>query len=293
MRALSTLPAHAWADVAGVFTDVDDTLTTEGAVTPDALQALHDLAHAGFAVIPVTGRPVGWSEPFARAWPVRAIVAENGAVALLRPDATLPADFFGQTGSQRLSDHRGQLSKLYQQDAATRARNLTQLQHAAARVLRAVPGAMLARDSAGRETDIAIDHGEFAHLDATQIDAVVRILRDEGLNATVSSIHVNGWIGEHDKWQGACWIARELLGIELAAQIDRWVYVGDSTNDQVMFQHFTHSVGVANVRRFERQLRFKPRYVTQGERGAGFAEVARTLLAQSARRAARGAARQR
>ncbi len=49
MRALSTLPAHAWADVAGVFTDVEDTLTTEGAVTPDALQALHDLAHAGSA----------------------------------------------------------------------------------------------------------------------------------------------------------------------------------------------------------------------------------------------------
>jgi hydroxymethylpyrimidine pyrophosphatase-like HAD family hydrolase len=26
--------------VLGVFTDIDDTLTTEGAITPDALQAL-------------------------------------------------------------------------------------------------------------------------------------------------------------------------------------------------------------------------------------------------------------
>jgi len=41
-------------------------------------------------------------------------------------------------------------------------------------------------------------------------------------------------------------------------------------------------VGVANIRRFEAQLTHKPRYVTQGERGAGFAEVARAIL--SARR---------
>jgi hydroxymethylpyrimidine pyrophosphatase-like HAD family hydrolase len=27
-------------DLVGVFTDIDDTLTTDGAITPDALQAL-------------------------------------------------------------------------------------------------------------------------------------------------------------------------------------------------------------------------------------------------------------
>ena len=104
-------------------------------------------------------------------------------------------------------------------------------------------------------------------------------MRREGLNVSVSSIHINGWIGEHDKWQGACWITRELLGHELPAEIERWIYVGDSTNDQVMFQHFRHSVGVANIRHFENQLQHRPRHVTQSERGAGFAEVADRLLA--------------
>lgn len=52
-------------DIVGVFTDIDDTLTTEGAITPDALQALTDLKAAGLHVVPVTGRPVGWSVPFA------------------------------------------------------------------------------------------------------------------------------------------------------------------------------------------------------------------------------------
>jgi hydroxymethylpyrimidine pyrophosphatase-like HAD family hydrolase len=53
--------------------------------------------------------------------------------------------------------------------------------------------------------------------------------------------------------------------------------VGDSTNDQVMFEHFTHSVGVANIMRFENELKHLPQYIASKERGAGFAEVAKVL----------------
>jgi hypothetical protein len=45
-----------------------------------------------------------------------------------------------------------------------------------------------------------------------------------------------------------------------------------------MFEHFPHSVGVANIRRFEAQLTHPPCYITSGERGAGFAELTRHLL---------------
>ncbi|MDO8370482.1 MAG: HAD family hydrolase, partial [Polaromonas sp.] len=40
MKALKTWPAHDRQHITGVFTDIDDTLTTDGAITPDALQAL-------------------------------------------------------------------------------------------------------------------------------------------------------------------------------------------------------------------------------------------------------------
>ncbi|MDP3700873.1 MAG: HAD family hydrolase [Hylemonella sp.] len=256
MQPLVLWPLAERRHIHGVLTDIDDTLTTEGAITADALQALHALRTASLPVTLVTGRPVGWSLPFAQAWPVDAIVAENGAVALMD----------------------GGTRKIYQQDAATRAVNYARLQEVAQRVLREVPGATLAQDSAGRETDIAIDHSEFAHLPQERIEQVVALMHREGLNATVSSIHINGWIGAHDKLSGARWIVRELLGRALDDEIERWVYVGDSTNDQQMFQHFTHSVGVANIRRFEAQLQHRPRYVTAGERGAGFAEVAASLL---------------
>ncbi len=266
MKALITWPAADRQHISGVFTDIDDTLTTNGAITPDALQALVDLKAAGLLVIPITGRPVGWSAPFALRWPVDAVVAENGAVAL-------------QKCLQPLSGGREQLLKLYQQDAPTRVANYARMQQVARRVAREVPGAVLAADSPGRETDIAIDHSEFVHLPAESIAQTVQIMQNEGMNATVSSIHINGWFGANNKLDGARWVVRELLGRNLNAEMERWVYVGDSTNDQLMFEAFPQSVGVANIRRFEAQLSHQPRYITEAERGAGFAEVAAALLA--------------
>jgi len=259
MQPLGRWPAAACAGIDGVLTDIDDTLTTEGAITADALAALAALRDAGLHVIPITGRPVGWSEPFALAWPVDAIVAENGSVGLT-PDGA------------------GGVRKLYVQDAAERAANFARMQQVARRIVREVPGAVLSRDSAGRETDIAIDHSEFTQLPEDAIARVVALMRSEGMTATVSSIHVNGWYGGHHKLAGARWIVRELLARDIEDELERWVYVGDSTNDVLMFQHFPHSVGVANIRRFEAQLAHKPRYVTEGERGAGFAEVAQAIL---------------
>jgi len=272
MQPLALWPGPTRQHIFGVLTDIDDTLTTDGAITPDALAALADLKAAGLHVIAITGRPVGWSEPFAASWPVDSIVAENGAVALLPQDTR-------KNSLERSPIKREQLSKIYQQDAAARAANYARMQQVLADIEARVPGARRATDSAGRETDIAIDHSEFTQLPQAAIDACVAIMRAAGMMATVSSIHINGWYGAHNKLEGARWIVRELLGRDLDAELSHWVYVGDSTNDQLMFEHFENSVGVANIARFVPQLTHLPRYVTQGERGAGFAELARAILA--------------
>ena len=259
VRPLAELPAAHLAVTLGLMTDIDDTLTRDGAIEPAALAALHALREAGVPVLAITGRPLGWSEPFARDWPVRAIAAENGAVALIRE------------GRRMITE--------YAQDQSTREHNAGRLRAVARRVLAEVPGAMLAQDSAGRVTDIAIDHSEFTQLPPAAIAQVLAIMRTDGMNATVSSIHINGWYGEHSKWTAAKWMLRRLFGRELQPEIGRWIYVGDSTNDQLMFQHFPLAVGVANLRRFGAELKVWPAYITQAERGEGFAEVARALLA--------------
>ncbi len=267
MRALADWPLAQRRQIAGVFTDIDDTLTTHGAITSDALQALHDLQAAGLHVIAITGRPVGWCAERAPTWPVDAVVAENGAVALVaKPGSDGPA-----------------LTKLYQQDAATRSARSTAMQAVAQQVLRAVPGVELTRDHGGRETDVAFDCAEFAQLSPATIQHVLQVLRDAGMYTTVSSIHIHGCFDDFNKWKGACWIARELFQRDLPQELERWLFVGDSGNDQPMFQHFTHSVGVANIRHCAAALSHLPRYITVGERGTGFAEVVQALMA--ARRA--------
>ena len=260
MKPLSSWPQTARDRIAGVFTDIDDTLTTEGAITPDALEALRNLKAKGLMVIPITGRPVGWSMPFASTWPVDAMVAENGAVALLH------------------NTQSNQVSKIYQQDLDTRTHNFQEMQRIAKHVMKEIPGTVMAQDSPGRETDIAFDHSEFQTLTTEQIQQVIQLLQQEGMTATVSSIHINAWFGDHNKWHGAQWILKELTGRDLKQELDQWVYVGDSTNDQIMFEHFSQSMGVANIRRFESELRHQPHYITQKERGAGFAEVAQGIL---------------
>ena len=269
MKALADWPAAERRRLIGVFTDIDDTLTSEGEVAASTVAALGALKAAGLQVVAITGRPVGWSEPFAARWPVDAIVPENGAMALVA------------TGAPDAQGCRA-LERRYQQDAATRAANHARMQAVLARVERDVPGASRATDSAGRECDIAIDHSEFTQLSDAQIEQVVLLMKSEGMHATVSSIHVNGWYGDHNKLEGARWIVRELWGRDLGAEMDRWAYVGDSTNDQLMFQAFANSIGVANVARFVPQLRHLPRYVASGERGAGFEEVAAAILASRA-----------
>jgi hypothetical protein len=262
---LAQWPAEQRAQIAGVITDIDDTLTEGGHLMAQARSALQDLADAGVPVIAVTGRPVGWSLPCLGGaqdpapWPLRGIVAENGAVALCRG-----AD--------------GQIVRLYRNDSATRQAHWLRLQAALEAVERAVPQARRAQDSGGRETDIAIDHSEFHHLSAAQIEQVAQLLRGHGLRVSVSSIHINAWLGDHDKWVGACWAVQHWLGQSLPAQLRHWVFIGDSSNDEVMFEHMQHSAGVANIARFLDQLQHAPRYLCEQARGAGFGELARALL---------------
>jgi HAD superfamily hydrolase (TIGR01484 family) len=273
LRPLAQWPLAERQQVRGIFTDIDDTLTTHGSITPDALGALAALQQAGVCVIAITGRPIGWCAAFMQGntptgqapWPVDAMVAENGALAWVRTPLASTA-----------SNHS--LRKIYQQDAATRQHNQARMQAVAAQVQAQVPQAQRTQDNGGRETDLAFDYNEFAQLSPEDVNQVLAILHSAGMHTSVSSIHVHGCFGEFDKWQGACWIVRQLLGRELAQELAHWVCVGDSGNDQAMFAHFRHSVGVANLRRYAAQLRHLPHYICQAERGAGFAELAQAIL---------------
>jgi len=263
MQAIQTLTGAALRRIRGVLTDIDGTLTSDGRLPAATYLAMQQLKDAGLHLIPVTGRCIAWAEILARLWPVDAIIGENGA-------------FYSHL-------HEGRLHTRFLDDAATRAANLARIHALGARILREVPGCALASDQAWHAADLAIDHAEdVPPLPAAAVERIAGLMRSEGMTATVSSIHVNGWFGQHDKLSMSRLCVAELLGADLDAERDEWLFIGDSANDASMFAHFPHSVGVANVREIVAQLPVPPAYVTEASGGEGFAEMARLLLAARA-----------
>ena len=244
-----------------VLTDIDDTLTWHGRLPAVAFSAMERLAAQGLKVIPITGRPAGWCDHIARMWPVEGVVGENGALWF------------------RYDPHARRLVRRFLVDEPTRRENRERLTALAARILREVPGCALASDQLYREADLAIDYCEdVPALPAAAVARIVALFEEAGCTAKVSSIHVNGWFGGYDKLSMTRCLLREAFATDLEADPGRFVFVGDSPNDQPMFAFFAHSVGVANLRRFLPGLATPPRWLTENEGGHGFAELADLLL---------------
>ena len=245
----------------GVFADIDDTLTTDGTLTAEAYGALASLHAAGLLVVPITGRPAGWCDHIARMWPIDAVVGENGAF------------YFAYDRVAR------KLVKRFRDADPVRAANRDRLAAVRDRILAEVPGTALASDQRYREADLAIDYCEdVPRLDDAAVDRIVAIMRAAGMTAKVSSIHVNGWFGTYDKLGMTRTLMQERAGVDLDRDREQYVFVGDSPNDAPLFGYFPLSVGVANVRRFAARMEHAPTYVTVGESGTGFAELAARML---------------
>lgn len=255
-------PPQVFAHLRGVVCDIDGTLTTEGRLGAAAYAALEKLHNAGLLVVPVTGRPAGWCDLIARLWPVAAVIGENGAF------------YF------RYDHEARRMTRVYLRSEADRMRDRERMRGVAGEVLRRVPGAALASDQPYRETDLAIDYNEdVAPLPPAEVRHIAAVMQSHGLTVKQSSIHVNGWYGVYDKLAAARRLMREQFGVDLDAARERFVFIGDSPNDEPMFAFFPHAAAVANVQRFLPALHSRPAHVTRHAEGAGFIELARSILA--------------
>jgi HAD superfamily hydrolase (TIGR01484 family) len=259
-RPIRSLDVDTARRITGIFTDLDDTISWHGRIVPEAFAALAEARAAGLRTVVVTGRPAGWVDHIARMWPVDGVVGENGGL------------WFWHDGTR--------LQRRFLQDSRERAENRSKLAELARTIPVAVPGCAVSVDQPYRELDLAIDFCEdVPAMPESSIDAIVRCFEEAGATCKVSSIHVNGWYGRFDKLRGCRLFVDTRWSEDLALTMDRWVFFGDSGNDEPMFEAFPTTVGVANVARFLPRLVYKPAYVTDAPGGAGFAEAILRILA--------------
>ena len=258
MLPVEALPPDRCQSLQAVFSDIDDTMTTEGKLPACAYDAALRLHDAGIAFVPITGRPAGWCDLIARQWPIDGVIGENGALAYFEVDGKL----------ERI--HHPMVAK----DAQVR---LAEIREA---VLKEVAGSRVSKDQFCRLFDLAIDFcKEPPDLGLEGAEAIRSIFERFGAQAKVSSIHVNGWFGQYDKLSMARLYASERWGVSIEDTPERYLFCGDSPNDEPMFAFFPLSCGVANVHAFRGQMTHLPTYVATHEGGEGFAEIVDKLLA--------------
>lgn len=242
-----------------LLTDIDDTITTNGQLSAESYSAISKLKQHGITVIPVTGRPAGWCDMIARFWPIDAVIGENGGL------------YYRYHGKK--------MQRWNFSNDKTLLENQKKLQIIAAEIKQKVPNAAISADQFCRIYDLAVDFCEdIPRLSDGEIKQIVDIFKAHGATAKVSSIHVNGWFGDFNKVTTAKLLLQKEFGLTESQILEQCAYVGDSPNDEPLFESFRHTFGVANVRDFQSQMKHLPDYVSPSESGHGFCEIVEKII---------------
>ncbi|MTI10098.1 HAD-IIB family hydrolase [Curvivirga aplysinae] len=239
-----------------LFTDIDDTLTWEGQLPLETYKALHDLRNMGIKVVPVTGGSAGWADCLIRTWPIDTIITENGSMWLSK-------------------DSSNKVTRHYYLNEIERQKNWQRLNSLKREFRSIFPNISDTEDQDFRLTDIAFDIGQQVSIERSLALQAANWWKEKGALARCSSIHINVWMGEYDKAQGALkWLQEENASVDQ----NECAFVGDSPNDEAMFTHFDNTVGVANISAFFNDLKDRPKYLTSQKGGYGFVELANSMI---------------
>lgn len=255
MALISALTQEEAARLRGVAFDLDDTLLDHGRLKEATYSALFLLSEAGLDLYGVTGRPAGWADVLARLFPVRAVVAENGAVVCARKDERVVL--------------------IDSVDAAVRRERDQKLEALLARFRQSFPDFEPADDVRARVSDRTFDIGEYRRVAPERVAEASAFLREQGARVFVSSVHLHATFDYADKASGAVRLLSQDSGLDSTAVRHAFAYLGDSENDASCFAAFAVSIGVANLRG---RPTLRPRYITSKPMGAGVVEAAEVIL---------------
>lgn len=259
MQPASALSREQARGLRGLLFDLDDTLLDHGRLRPAALGALERMKTAGLELVAVTGRPAGWGAVITHQWPIDAAITENGGIAIVRDGARVT-----------LRDSIGDTERKRRQQA---------LADLVAALRREYPDLVPSDDVWQRLTDYTFDIGEHQRVPREIVLRVRQRAHELGAATIASSVHLHVSIDRADKASASCGLMAALHGLDPFRVLSSYAFIGDSENDAACFNAFKLSFAVKNL---SGRPTLCPRFVTQGERAAGFVEAAELLLARRA-----------
>ncbi len=255
MRKKISLPFNGFfedekSQIKYIISDVDDTITSGGKLYPEVLSAMYRVKSKGVSIILLTGGSAGWSDGYIRQWPIDAVVAESGAVFLCHDKDGNIASVLNPSIKQSMAlDKRRKLMEYTS----------------------AYP---FSSDQFARVFDIAYDK---AKMSEGEIKTLKNILTLFGATYSESSIHINAYFGSYNKKSALKFFMTEILGIKEEEYLERGIYVGDSLNDEPLFEYFPLSIGMHSVEDNKALFRNLPTYITKETSGFGWVEIASSL----------------
>ena len=235
-------------DCSLIISDVDDTITQNGKLKPNALAAMYKATEKGYRIILLSGGSAGWCEVYLRQWPIFMVIAESGAVMIYK-------------------DENGQVC--YQQNPVITAQNL----EARDKLLRMIGEERLSSDQYARLYDIAVDLSKVNEKEILDIENMASLM---GARYAKSSIHLNIWFGSYSKSKGLLEFM-SLCGINEDTLKKESIYLGDALNDEEMFALIPNSIGMRSVLDKKNEFKTLPKYICNGYGGDGFAEALECL----------------
>lgn len=243
--------AAQFAQVKFIISDFDDTMTTEGLLTSEVIDAVSKLKKAGIEVLIATGRNAAWVSCLSHILPVVGALGETGGVYFSSRQEK-PDIFIDEPALVR-----EKLKKIFL-------------------ILKAAfPYIEETTDNSWRLADWTFERPGISLEDLNKMKV---LCLENAVDFQYSTVHCHIFPQGQNKAAGVLKILGKFNFKAEDLKNGRIVTMGDSPNDSVLFDpaFCSLSVGVKNV--LKSSMEHMPRYVTANAEGKGFAEFADYLL---------------
>ncbi|HIV98987.1 MAG TPA: hypothetical protein IAB12_04315 [Candidatus Ornithospirochaeta avicola] len=257
MKELTGFSKEEKESASFVISDFDDTVTTDGLIYPDALESLYKLRDIGKKTIIVTGGSAGWADSYMRLFPVDAVVAESGALLLVREKGEIK--YYVSPLIRDRAEYEKKKNDLMKE---------TEKEYA------------FSSDQYCRIFDVAYERKS---MDRDAEERLMKRLEKMDAKILVSSIHVNVLFSPLNKAKGLESFF-PLLKRKLSVDMDfprftsSSIALGDSRNDEELFSLIPLSVGNMRVKENEKAFSSLPKYYVKEYGSRAFARTVSLLL---------------